>query len=214
MDSLIRACKDLLIKEPFYGTFLLNLRKELVPENHEIQTASVAPNGINFTVCINEKFWNNLTPAHRIAILTHEVLHLAFGHCTEHWNVDDQQTMNVAMDVEINQYIDNLPENGWTLKKLSELLNEKLEPRKGSMYYYKKIQQFKQNNPDNNLDNNTLDDHTAWPKDMSDAERILLKNQIEHKLKETAETIKKQGRHIPNEMSELLKRLEKPPVFN
>ena len=47
------ACKRLLIKEPFYGIFLLGLNKyygTLCP------TACVVRNGINTELCINKEF--------------------------------------------------------------------------------------------------------------------------------------------------------------
>lgn len=71
--QLIKACKELLIRQPFYGLFLLNLRKEIVKGDHEIKTAAVGPNGINFTLYINENFWNELTDSEQLAILQHEL---------------------------------------------------------------------------------------------------------------------------------------------
>lgn len=214
MNSLVRACKDLLIQEPFYGLFLLNLRKEIVPKEHKIQTAAVGPNGINFTLYINECFWNNLDPKYHVSILKHEMLHLVFGHCTELYDVDDQQTMNKGMDCEINQYINLLPDDAITLDKVSELLGENLEPKKGSWYYYKKLQQFYKNNPNADV-GKMLDDHSLWPKDMPEAEKKLLENQIKYKLKEVAEQVTKQAGSIPGELSEIIKALkQKEPVFN
>lgn len=214
MNSLVRACKDLLIQEPFYGLFLLNLRKEIVPKEHKIQTAAVGPNGINFTLYINECFWNNLDPKYHVSILKHEMLHLVFGHCTELYDVDDQQTMNKGMDCEINQYINLLPDDAITLDKVSKLLGENLEPKKGSWYYYKKLQQFYKNNPNADV-GKMLDDHSLWPKDMPEAEKKLLENQIKYKLKEVAEQVTKQAGSIPGELSEIIKALkQKEPVFN
>lgn len=71
--QLFKACKELLITDPFYGFFLLNLRKEIVSRNHKIKTAGVGPNGINFTLYVNEDFWEKLTDTEQIALLKHEV---------------------------------------------------------------------------------------------------------------------------------------------
>lgn len=214
MNSLVRACKDLLIREPFYGLFLLNLRKEIVPKEHEIQTIGVGPNGINFTLYVNEHFWSNLDSKYHVSILKHEMLHLAFGHCTELYDVDDHQTMNKGMDCEINQYINLLPDDAITLDKVSKLLGENLEPKKGSWYYYKKLQQFYKNNPHADI-GKMVDDHSLWPKDMPEAEKKLLENQIKYKLKEVAEQVTKQAGSIPGELSEIIKALkQKEPVFN
>lgn len=213
MNSLIKACKDLLVREPFYGLFLLNVQKEIVPKEHPIQTAGMGPNGINFTLYVNEHFWDNLDPKYHVGLLKHEMLHLIFGHCTNLYDVDDQETMNQGMDCEINQYIDLLPDGGITLDKVSKLLGEKLEPKKGSWYYYKKLQQYKQNNPLPNFI--ASDDHSLWPKDLPEAEKKLLENQIKYKLKEVAEQVTKRAGSIPGELSEIIKSLkQKEPVFN
>lgn len=71
-----KALKELLIRSPFYGLFMLNLRKEIVSgETHPIQTAAVGPNGLGLTLYVNQDFWDKLTDENQIAILTHEVMH-------------------------------------------------------------------------------------------------------------------------------------------
>jgi hypothetical protein len=47
------ACKRLLIKDPFYGIFLLGLNKYY---SEKCPTACVVRNGINTELCINKKF--------------------------------------------------------------------------------------------------------------------------------------------------------------
>ena len=54
--TIQKALKELLIVSPFYGIFLLSLRKEIVNGNHSVKTAAVGPNGLNFTLYINEDF--------------------------------------------------------------------------------------------------------------------------------------------------------------
>lgn len=73
MATLVKACKELLIQQPFYGLFLLNLRKEIVDDNHFVKTAAVSPNGLSFTLYVNNNFWNKLSDKEQIAVLTHEV---------------------------------------------------------------------------------------------------------------------------------------------
>lgn len=95
---LTKACKELLIKSPFYGLFLLNLNKEIVPKEHSIKTAAVGPNGINFILYINEHFWNQLTDKEQLVVLTHECLHLCMFHLTDNFKADSQYIMNIATD--------------------------------------------------------------------------------------------------------------------
>ena len=148
-------------------------------------------------------------------------MHICFMHLTDDFKCDNPYNMNVALDCSINQFIDNLPPNCVTLQSLSKTLGKKLEAKRGAWYYYKEIQDFAEKNPDKCVGGfgagkyEDIDDHSMWPKDMSEAERKLYENQIKSKLKETAEYVSKQAGSIPGELSEILQKIkEKPPVFN
>ena len=69
--SLSKISKELMLKEPYYGFFLIMLNKVW---RKDLPTAGVSKNGINFQLAINEDF--------RIAILgtwmnKHHPLHSA-----------------------------------------------------------------------------------------------------------------------------------------
>lgn len=219
--QLIKACKELLIQQPFYGLFMLNLRKEIVDNNHSVKTAAVGPNGVNFTLYVNKTFWEGLTDNEQIAVLTHEVMHICFFHLTDEFKADNPYNMNIAEDVSINQLITGLPGGCVTLQSLSKILDKKLEPNRGSWYYYREIEDFAKKHPDKCMlgvgvgDFKQIDDHTMWPSDISEAERKLYENQIKSKLKETEAFINKQAGHIPGELKEILEKIKNnPPVFN
>ena len=98
MESVFRICKKLLIKEPFYGLFLLNINKRY---SDKIETAAVAVEGINPVLLINKEFWKGLPEEMAIAVLKHECSHLMFGHLTEAWaylRKENMQLLNVAAD--------------------------------------------------------------------------------------------------------------------
>ena len=69
-DSLSKISKDLLIKEPFYGFFLIMLNKIW---RKDISTAGVSKNGINYQLAINEDFWMSLSDNHKVGLLKHEL---------------------------------------------------------------------------------------------------------------------------------------------
>ena len=71
--TLEKALKELLIRDPFYGIFMLGLNKRIVSGDHEIQTAAVGLSGLNYTLYVHEDFWKKLTDPQQIAILKHEV---------------------------------------------------------------------------------------------------------------------------------------------
>jgi predicted metal-dependent peptidase len=105
VQSLSKTSKDLMLKEPYYGFFLIMLNK--LWDKKRVPTAGVSKNGINYQLTINDDFWESLTEEHRLGLLKHELLHIAFGHLTTFFKFSDKRLANVAMDMEINQYIDN-----------------------------------------------------------------------------------------------------------
>lgn len=105
-ESLSKAAKDLMLKEPYYGIFLIMLNKIW---SKAIPTAAVGKNGINYQLIINEDFWDSLGEFHKLGILKHELLHVAFGHLTTYFRFTNKKLANIAMDMEINQYL----EKGW-----------------------------------------------------------------------------------------------------
>lgn len=144
-DQLGKASKDLMWKEPFYGFFLIMLNKIW---SKQVPTAGVSKNGINYQLAINEEFWDKLPEAHRVGLLKHELLHIAFFHLTQYFNFPDRKLANVAMDMEINQYIDSefLPEGGINIDDYPEL---NLDRKAGCRYYYDKLKQAQEDKKQN-----------------------------------------------------------------
>ena len=70
--TISKACKELIIVQPFYGFFLLNINKEYTTR---VPTLAVSPNGVNIKLLINEKFWNSLNDEAQLAVLTHEIMY-------------------------------------------------------------------------------------------------------------------------------------------
>ena len=102
-DTLARATKELMLKEPFYGLFLITLNKVW---RNDIDTAGVSKNNINAQLAINPVFWENLSSEYRVGILKHELLHIAFQHLLLRDRFSNKRLFNIAADLEINQYID------------------------------------------------------------------------------------------------------------
>lgn len=102
-DTLAKATKELMLKEPFYGLFLITMNKVW---RNDLDTAGVSKNGINVQLAINPIFWENLSHEFKVGILKHELLHIAFHHLTMRDKYSDKKLFNIAADLEINQYID------------------------------------------------------------------------------------------------------------
>ena len=125
-DSLAKASKELMLKEPFYGFFLIMLNKVWTSR---VPTAGVSKNGINYQLAINEEFWNSLSDNYKVGILKHELLHIAYFHLSMYFNFPDRKWANIAMDMEINQYIDKgyLPSDEMTKESYDQLVKDTKE---------------------------------------------------------------------------------------
>lgn len=209
--SLSKISKELMLKEPYYGFFLIMLNKVW---RKDLPTAGVSKNGINFQLAINEEFWTGLSEMHQMGLLKHELLHIAFGHLTSFKSFKNKRLANVAMDMEINQYIDKdwLPEGGIDINNYEDL---NLERKAGCRYYYDKLNQFQDEKDKNGscgneemdelLDqvaNGEVPDHSTWEEfeDLSEAEQKLIEKQLQKVLSDAKEqTVKKRG-NIPGEI--------------
>jgi len=229
--DIAKHSKTLMFKEPFYGLFLISLNKEL---NDAVSTACVAKDGINTKLVISPKFWETISDNVKVAVLKHELLHIAFKHLQMYDSYSEKELLNIAADLEINQYIeDSYKDETWDGLEITKApwaaLN--LPIKAGTRKYYELIQQEIQNNPDGDTakfvqamkDANgdgesrtiTLGDgtqvevkasHEFWKQyeNMDEAEKKLMEKQIEHQLKDTAEQVQKQRGTIPGELKELI----------
>lgn len=104
-QNIANTGKKLILREAFYGLLLLTINKL---KEEKIPTAGVSLQGINTCLSVNPDFWFNTLKSQdeRIAILKHELLHLAMFHLHNRARYADKILFNIAADCEINQYID------------------------------------------------------------------------------------------------------------
>lgn len=102
-ELLSKATKELMLREPFYGLFLITMNKLW---SKGLDTAGVSKHNINVQLAINPTFWENLNSNCRVGILKHEILHVAFHHLSLRDRYKNHKLFNIAADLEINQYID------------------------------------------------------------------------------------------------------------
>jgi predicted metal-dependent peptidase len=231
-DSLAKTSKDLMLKEPYYGFFLIMLNK--VWDNKRVPTAGVSKHNINYQLTINEDFWTGLSEDHRLGLLKHELLHIAFGHLTMYFKFSDKKLANVAMDMEINQYIDQsyLPEGGININDYPDL---NLDRKAGCRYYYEKLQQAKEQKDKGGEDGTSGDenydklcdqmdsgdgmesDHPTWEdfEDLTEAEEKLIEKQLNKILNDAKEMTEKKRGNVPGEIEGLLEmEAITPPKFD
>lgn len=149
-QEVAKAGRTLMLKEPFYGLFLIGLNKEL---SKGIQTACIAKEGINLKLVVNPEYFEKQDTSTRVAILKHEMLHVAFQHLNMFDDFSDKKLLNVAADLEINQYISN-EMKGETWEGLDikdgEFMGVKLPLKAGTRVYYdllqKELDEYDKNN--------------------------------------------------------------------
>ena len=149
MKTVATTVKKIMLKEPFYGLFLCGVNKKFTKE---VDTACAGIEGINPFIGINKDYWENLEkPEYKYAVLKHEILHIAFGHIfqSDDWhNIEDNHTLlNIAMDLEVESYID---ESYWVRKNgkltgFADLLFERfpsLDKQLGTIKYLQFLKQL------------------------------------------------------------------------
>lgn len=200
--TIPQAVRKLLIREPFYGLFLLSLNKYF---DNSIETACVRRKGINTELAINEEFWNSLSDTAELAVLEHEILHIVNNHLMMQESFSNKKHFNIASDAEVNSYIQGLPPD------CIKASNYGLPDMCGTKFYYENIPQDEDDKTD------TLDQHD-WKdfQDLSDAEKQLIKNQIDHVAKQSAEQVQKMQGSIPACLKEYIDSLfkQKERVFD
>ncbi len=236
-EDVAKKIRSLIIKEPFYGYLLMRVQKAITEDNQVAQTANVSRkfDSIDITLTVNSNFWKDLQNGCRMGVLKHEILHIVFGHLFMCNRSMDQQLFNIAADLEINQYIDKEYKDG-TWKGI-EINNEpfrslNLPLKAGSLEYYNLLKKEIKDNPESDIAKmlnafkqggyiikGTLSDGSSYEVftdnidweffgDLSDAEKKLIRNQIEHQIREAASEAKRQQGKLPGEIEDIIKILD------
>ena len=225
-----KLCKVFMMQDPFYGIILASLQR--VPCKASFcDTLCVTKVGDSFRLYYNPDFISQFNDDTVLQLLRHEVLHL----CLEHLYIsmdkgfykDEQQArkFNIACDLEVNCYLDRSKmqaevggmwcEDFGYDRKLGALAYFKLlendpnfqsqsqggsgEGSKGSGRYRIVI---------NNKEKSSFDAHDQWPKEMTEAEKELIKADIESLITYAAEETEKAHGTIPGEMKILLDKIK------
>ncbi len=117
----------LIREKPVFGFILTRMSR--IQGEHLVPTMGVRPTlDKNVQIQYNPKFVRSLSERELGAVLEHEVLHLLNEHFIRQQGRENER-WNIACDMAINQYIEDLPE-------FCIPLLEGLEPHRESEYYY------------------------------------------------------------------------------
>ena len=134
-DEISRAAFSLLVKEPFYAHVLAGMPRVVTDQ---VKTLGAAWNGQQVSLLVNPMFFlKELKANQRVAMIKHEVLHVAFRHIFRQ-AAFDQKIYDIAADLVVNQWVEPwpLPEGAITLESFPEL---KLEPDQTVEQYYQAL---------------------------------------------------------------------------
>jgi len=248
--TLAKASKHLILKEPFYGLFLLKLNKEWV---EGIGTAGVSIKGVNVSLSIDPDFWSMLPFEHKVGLLKHELIHIAYSHLFLRNTFADKKVFNIAADLVVNQlidrdyliggaypslqsYLDDLEiiKDGIDSALDSGLITEEVAiqkkarlplrgifledydgfpPNESTKFYYDLL--MEEIDSDGKSENQVIqdaldgDDHNWEMEDLDPITEKLIRKQIEHSMKETAEQVIKSRGTVPGELETIIKDLYK-----
>lgn len=97
-EQLASVIKTIILEQPFYGLFMLNVSKEF---NKRVPTAGVTIEGINYKLIVNPDFWDSLSDEHKQGLILHEALHIVFNHLMLRDDFPNHQLANIAMDQQV-----------------------------------------------------------------------------------------------------------------
>lgn len=196
----------------FLGSLLAGVERILTKE---VPTLAVGFRNTSIVLFVNENFWNNElskdtieTYKHRIGVVVHELLHIAFGHLTNMKFKQNRELYNIACDILVNQYVHNenkkigtndfLPDSHIHLGLFPDAFS-KNDLNQTSHFYYEKLMQV-QEEPEKfpqsfeNLQKiipQLNDEHKMW-KDfdkLPESTQEIIKENLKQKIKETKENL-------------------------
>lgn len=214
-EEIGKVGKHLMIREPFYGLFLMSLNKEVTDK---VKTISITKNGINCQLSINPNYWKTLSDKEKEGELKHNLLHLAFQHLQTRENFEDKEVYDLATDLETNQYLspDTIPPNARRIEDFKDL---SLPTRAGFRSYYTTLlfEKKKENPTVMKQLGNGDGSHDGWKDTVGngEAEQDLIRRQLEYQLKEINNQLKSRGL-IPGELKAYLDSLDivKEKIFD
>ena len=202
-------------KDNFYGYFLFQMKRE-------IRFDISSPTGINFKdagyiLYFNPIIFLELDIKQMQSTIKHEILHIISNHLIRSKQLDSKYSKvskNIAMDIVVNKYLDNLYPFATTLEYINNKYGMNLQPFESFEYYVDKIQTeidlFVEDDVDEDIDEENLESikreyninktHDIW-NESDDIEEEVMK-EFTKKYSENS-----QRGEIPSYINELIKNL-------
>ncbi|WP_282804130.1 vWA domain-containing protein [Clostridium tetani] len=129
-------------EDNFFGLFSMQMKRE-------INTKILWPLGTtvslsHFVLHFNPFLFLNCSLEEMKALIKHEIYHIMFGHFKRERQLKKKYSsfiVNTALDISINQYIENLPSWSSTIEKVNLSFNGDLSYERNAEYYAEKIKE-------------------------------------------------------------------------
>lgn len=206
MNKFTQAIHTLLKNERFYAEFILS--SKIVWDNKSVKTAAVGIKDFTQTFYFNTAFIDKLPLNELVGLIKHECLHALFKHVPFKEKLKDHKMWNIAMDICINQYIEEMPKTECTPEHLEKLIEKPVERFKDHIYYYNLLIENKDKIPESM---ETSDDHKEGEEFQS-----ADKQEIDAVLREQLmDTLKRAGAgNVPTACQHILNELLKAPALS
>nr|WP_312984568.1 VWA-like domain-containing protein [Clostridioides sp.] len=125
----------------FYGYFLFQMSREI---RFDISSpTAVNFKGAKYVIYFNPMIFLNLDMNQMETTIKHEILHIVSMHLVRAKELKSRYStlaINMAMDIVVNKYLNNLPPYAITLERVNVKYSLNLEPYEPFEYYVEKIQ--------------------------------------------------------------------------
>lgn len=221
LEEVAKTSIQLLLEEPFFSHILASLNKEVVGSDHRMKSVGIKIVNNQHVLVINSSFWQEklTNTAHRYGWLKHEILHIILMHTIADLQGKNSILCYIAMDLVINQYIDEdkLTESSFTIEQFPEL---HLLKHQTWEYYYWELFKLPEEVVSQLTDHNdSVDSHELWKdhSEMTSVEKELQKAFIKQLIGNAKEkTTNNDWGAIDKHLKEYLEGLliSKPPTIN
>ena len=214
VDKMLdKGVRTLLTFAPFYGLFLMRMKREIT---EEVPLTGISLEGINIYLKINPKFFQELPEDQKMYgdILVHEIRHICHGHLNMVSNYPNKDLFNIAADIYINQDLKALPE-GYVYPS-----DFGLPDGKSTKWYYKEMEKQINNGEQSQgledmmqalSDNKNVTPNHNWEdfEELDDTLKEAIQHQLDHHAKDIADGMRMAGQNPPGELSDWLDGLNK-----
>jgi predicted metal-dependent peptidase len=196
------------VQQPFMGSMIQELTMKY---SEQVPTAGItfAKDQQQFEIYFNPEYFCSLSRDERVAVLHHEILHFTNKHLFRlpfmKASEEDRQMYNIAGDMSINQYIQNLPKGCVDVKDWKLDTGQPFPTFQSMETYYDLLKNNKKNNEEQMKGYKPFDSHDWEELDEETKQKML--EEAKKIVKRTIEKTQYGHSSVPDSIKDLLEEL-------